>query len=86
MARKFEIAGPTKARVARARDYGMKNTILLNEKHHRCSFYIDATFKLMNNGFGLLTLGTETINHNLLLIACVISAHECNDMVTPPQT
>jgi len=54
----------------------MKNVILLNEKYQRCSFYIDATFKLMNNGFVLLTLGTETINHNFLLIACAISAHE----------
>jgi len=38
--------------------------------------YLDATYKLMQNRFILLTMGTENINHNFRFVACAIVSHE----------
>lgn len=44
--------------------------------------YIDATYKLINNGFSLLTLGVENKSHNFRFVACAISAHENTEAYT----
>ena len=54
----------------------LQNIIHQNESYGKNYFYTDATYKLLLNGFTLLTLGTENKNHNFKLIACAISSHE----------
>jgi len=52
------------------------NVVKQERSHGESHFYTDATYKLLLNGFSVLTLGTENSNHNFRLIALAISAHE----------
>ena len=54
----------------------LKNVINQKLAQDKTFIHIDATYKLMTNGFNLLTLGTENSSHNFRLIACAVSAHE----------
>jgi len=54
----------------------LENIITQHNSQGKTFFHIDATYKLLTNGFTLLTLGTENASHNFRLIACAISAHE----------
>ena len=51
--------------------------VIKQERANQNSFlHVDATYKLLRNGFCLLTLGTENSSHNFRFIACVITSHE----------
>ena len=54
----------------------MKNVINQNNVTGKTFIHLDATYKLLSNGFSLLTVGTEDPSHKFKLIACAISAHE----------
>jgi hypothetical protein len=58
----------------------------LNQQQERSGqpsfFYTDATYKLMSDGFLLLTLSTEDPNHTAMLVAIAITLHEDQEAYT----
>ena len=54
----------------------LKNIIRQENAQGQTFFHLDAIYKLLQNGFSLLTIGTENQNHNFRFIAGVISSHE----------
>jgi len=57
----------------------LANIIRQYQAQNETYLYVDATYKLINNGFSLLTLGIENKSHNFRFVACAISAHENTD-------
>jgi len=54
----------------------LQNILNQDKVFGKTFFHVDATYKLLQNGFSLLTLGTENRSHNMRPIAIAISAHE----------
>jgi len=54
----------------------LENVIRQQNQYGETYFYVDATYKLLLNGFILLTLGTENSSHQFRFIGCAIVARE----------